>query len=277
MTSLLAPLVAALAVAQAAPAAKPGSPAPAAVQTAATFDHSDFDAVLKKHLHGERVDYKALKADRAALDGYCARLEKLAKGDFEKLSRDEQMALWINAYNALTLRSIVDAYPIKAPTFKLNTFPKNSIRQISDVWEKKHPVAGRDVSLEDIENEILRKEWKDPRIHAAINCASKGCPALRGEAFVAARLSDQLDEQMKKFVADTARNQVDPKAKKVALSSIFKWFAEDFGTKPDSGKDERAILKWLTKFGPADWKSFLDGFDPDDVAILDYDWELNDV
>jgi hypothetical protein len=242
-------------------------------QAAVAFDHSDYDALLKKHVRGDRVDYAALKADRAALDAYCERLAKLPAADFAKLSRDEQMALWTNAYNALTLRSIVDAYPIQAPTIKLNPHPRNSIRQIDDVWNKQHKVASREVSLDDVEHEILRKQWKDPRIHAAVNCASKGCPALRAEAFVAARLDEQLDDQMRRFVADSTRNQIDPKGKKIRLSSIFKWFGEDFGTK----QDERALLRWLAKFGPSDWKPLLDSFDPDDVDFLDYDWSLNDV
>ncbi len=245
----------------------------AAAAADVTFDHSAFDALLRKHVKGDRVDYVALKADRAALDGYVASLAALSSDGLSNLTRDEQMAFWINAYNALTLRSILDVYPIQTPTIKLNTFPRNSIRQIDDVWKKKHRVASRAVSLDDVENEILRKEWKDPRVHASINCASKGCPPLRAEAFTGAKLSDQLDEQMKKFVADPLRNHVDPKAKKVEVSSIFKWFGEDFEAK----QDERAILNFLTKFGPAEWKPFLENFDPDDVDFADYDWSLNDV
>src|SRR5262245_16484093 len=122
------------------------------------FDHSGLDAVLRKFVNGDRVDYAALEADRAGLDAYVDRLAKLSKPEYDQLSRDEQMALWINAYNALTLRSIVDAYPIQAG-FKLNLYPRNSIRQIDDVWEKKHPVAGRQISLDDIENAVLRKDW----------------------------------------------------------------------------------------------------------------------
>jgi hypothetical protein len=251
------------AIAAAAPAQ--ATPAPAA------FDHADFDALLKKHMTGDRVDYAALKAGRAPLDAYVDRVAKVAKDEFAKWPRDEQMAFWINAYNALTLRSIVDAYPINGSALSIH--PRNSIRQIDDVWKKKHKVASQEVSLDDIENGILRKQWKDPRIHAAINCASKGCPALRDEAFTAAKLNDQLEDQMRKFVVDAARNTIDPKAKKVEVSSIFKWFGEDFGAK----QDERAILGFLAKFGPSDWKPFLAAFDPDDVDFRDYDWSLNDV
>jgi len=238
---------------------------------AAAFDHSVYDDLLKQHVRGDRVDYAALKAARAPLDDYCDRLARLAKDDFAQLSRDEQMALWINAYNALTLRSIVDAYPIKGSAF--SRFPRSSIRQIDDVWNKKHKVAAQDVSLDDIEHQILRKQWRDPRVHAAVNCASIGCPPLRAEAFTGARLDGQLDDQMRRFVADPTRNRIDPKAGKVELSAIFDWFGEDFGTK----KDERALLTFLAQHGPADWKPFLAAFDPDDIDFLDYDWTLNDV
>jgi hypothetical protein len=251
--------------------ASASSPQAAAASGTATFDHSAFDALLKKHVKEDRVDYAALKGDRKALDGYVDRLAKLSKDDYQKLSRDEQMAFWIDAYNAITLRSIVDAYPIDGSFF--SRFPKNSIRQIDKVWDKKHAVAGRDVSLNEIENEILRKEWKDPRVHASINCASKGCPPLRAEAFTGARLGEQLDGQVKRWVADPKRNQVDPKTKKVAVSKIFDWFGEDFGVK----QDPRGVLKFLTTYGPSDWKPFLDGFDPKSVEFLDYDWSLNDV
>lgn len=259
---------------------RPPSDAPTAAASAqqakpaagkGAFDHAEFDALLKKYVQGDRVDYAALKADRKSLDEYVDRLTKLSNDDYQKLSREEQMALWINAYNALTLRSIVDAYPIKGSFLSL--YPKNSIRQIDKVWDKKHTIAGRDVSLNEIENEILRKEWKDPRVHASINCASRGCPPLRAEAFTGAKLNDQLDDQVRKWVADSYRNQVDPKAKKVEVSKIFDWFGEDFGVK----QDKRGVLKFLVTYGPAEWKPFLEGFDPGDVKFLDYDWSLNEV
>jgi hypothetical protein len=235
------------------------------------FDHAEYDALLKKHVQGDRVDYAALKAGRAALDAYCRQLAELPAESFAQLPRAEQMAFWINAYNAITLRSIVDAYPIEGSAFSLG--PRNSIQQIEDVWKRRHRIASRDLALDDVEHQILRKEWKDPRIHAAVNCASRGCPPLRAEAFTGARLEEQLDDQMRKFVADSSRNRIDVAAKEIELSKIFDWFGEDFGVK----EDERALLKHLAKYGPAEWKPLLEGFDPDDVEFLDYDWELNDV
>jgi hypothetical protein len=248
-------------------------PAPAAP----AFDHAEWDAILKKHGKGDRVDYAALAADRAALDAYCDRIARLPADAVAKWPRAGQMAFWINAYNAITLRTIVDAYPIKGSGLSALRFPSSSIRQLADPWGRQHTIASAPRSLDDMEHKILRAEWKDARIHAAVNCASVGCPPLRLEAFTGEKLEAQLDDQMRKFVADPARNTVDPATKKIELSSIFDWFGEDFGTRQKGAAGERALLAWLEKYGPAEWKPFLATFDPDDIEFRDYDWALNDV
>lgn len=279
LASLCAPTGEPHANASAVVAPEPSSQATAApaTATAPAFDHADWDALLKKHGKGDRVDYAALKADRAALDAYCDRIAKLPADAVAKWPRADQMAFWINAYNALTLRTIVDAYPIKGSGLSALRFPSASIRQLDDPWGKKHTVASTQRSLDDLEHKILRPNFKDARVHAAVNCASVGCPPLRLEAFTGDKLDAQLDEQMRKFVADPTRNTVDPVKKKIELSSIFDWFGEDFGTKQKGAAGERALLAWLEKYGPAEWKPFLEKFDPDDVDFRDYDWALNDV
>ena len=257
--------------------APPPQAAPPAAPAAAEFDHADFDALLKKHGQGDRVDYAALKSDRAPLDAYLQRVAEQPEAQLLAWPRAAQMAFWINAYNALTLRTIIDAYPIAGSGLSGLRFPKNSIRQLDDPWGRQHPVAGAKRSLDDLEHQILRKQFPDGRIHAAVNCASIGCPPLRLEAFTAAALETQLDEQMRAFVADPLRNVVDPAKKKIALSAIFDWFGEDFGTKAKGKEGERALLAWLEKYGKPEWKELLAGFDPDDIDFLDYDWALNDV
>ncbi|MSP15189.1 MAG: DUF547 domain-containing protein [Myxococcales bacterium] len=269
---------------QGAPVAAPASGergASAAAPAVAPFDHSDWDTILKQHGNGDRVDYAALKADRAPLDAYLDRVAKLPAEALAKLPRADQMAFWINAYNALTLQTIVDHYPIAASGLSALRFPNSSIRQLDDPWGSKHTIAGAQRSLDDIEHKILRAEWKDARIHAAVNCASVGCPPLRLEAFTGEQLETQLDEQMRQFVADPLRNKIDPAQKKIELSPIFDWFGEDFGTKAggkgSTKESERALLAWLEKYGKPEWKEFLASFDPDDVDFLDYDWTLNEV
>lgn len=248
-------------------AAKPA--APAAAQAAAAFDHSALDALLKKHVKGDRVDYKALQADRAALDGYCERLAKLAKADLEKMPKSDQFAFWIDAYNALTLKTIVDHYPIPAPT-KPSEFPKNSIRQIDGAWTAKHTVASQQVSLDEIENKVLRPTFKDPRVHTAINCASRGCPPLRAEAFTGAKLEAQLNDNVERFLADPARTVYDAKGSKLVVSKIFDWFKEDFG-------GDEGVVKFIRAHAPAAQKGLLEKLGAKSVTFADYDWTLNDV
>lgn len=270
----LAPFVLALVAWRCAPAAEvaaaPATPQAAAAPAAAkSFDHAALDALLKKHVKGDRVDYAALQGDRKELDAYVERLAALPKADLDAMARDEQFAFWIDAYNAITLQTIVAHYPIKVG-FKLNPHPKNSIRQIDGAWTDAHVVASQKVSLDDIENKILRPTFKDPRVHAAINCASRGCPPLRAEAFTGAQLQTQLDDNMKKFLADGVRNVFDTKEKELRVSKIFDWFKDDFG-----GKD--GVFDFLKKHAPAEQAAFLATLKAKDVDFTDYDWTLNDV
>ena len=131
-----------------------------------------------------------------------------------------------------------------------------------------HPDGeNEELALNDIEHKILRKRYKDARLHAAINCASASCPPLRNEAFTADKLDAQLDEQMRAFVNDAARNHVDPAQKKLELSEIFKWFAEDFE------RDAKSVQEFLIRFAPAEKAEFIRGAK---IRYIDYDWSLNE-
>jgi len=252
-------------------AAPPTAPAAqaAAERPAAPFDHSAFDALLKKFVKGDRVDYAALKTDRKALDEYCERLAKLAQAELGRMPRNDRFAFWIDAYNALTLQTIVDHYPIQAG-LALNPWPRNSIRQIDGAWTTKHTVASQSVSLDDIENKILRPDFKDPRVHTAINCASLGCPPLRAEAFTGEQLERQLDENVARFLADAARNVIDVGGRGVKVSKIFDWFKDDFG-----GAD--GVVKFLREHAPAAQQKKLADVRAGAIDFVDYDWTLNDV
>ena len=109
-----------------------------------------------------------------------------------------------------------------------------------------------------------------------MNCASVGCPPLRAEAYTGERIDAQLDEQTRRWIADPSRNFVKPSEKRVEVSKIFDWYRADFGG-PAGKEDERGVLDFLIRHGPAEWKPFLESFDPDDVKHLDYDWSLNDT
>ncbi|MCA1676613.1 MAG: DUF547 domain-containing protein, partial [Actinobacteria bacterium] len=146
----------------------------------AAFDHgySDYAQLLARHVDGSRVSYAALKADRGALDRVVAQFEAPDAQGEGGWTREQRMAFWINAYNAFTLRAIVDAYPIQSRWFTRQ--PRNSIRQIPDVWTtQRWRAARRAVSLDDIEHRVLRPIFQDARVHFAVNCASVSCPPWR--------------------------------------------------------------------------------------------------
>ncbi len=225
---------------------------------AATPDHSAFDELLHRYVHDSRVDYRGLAAERPQLIGY---LDSLGGIDAVGLERDDRMALFINAYNAATLLLIVEH---DSPALA-------SIKDIpsSKRWkDRRWRVAGATYSLDDLEHKVLRPEFGDPRVHTAINCASVGCPDLRAEAFVGTRLSAQLDDQAARFVNDPRHVQV--KGKTLHVSSIFKWFAEDFRT------DGGSVHGFILRYADNELRRQMEALGPrPKIKYLDYDWSLN--
>jgi hypothetical protein len=233
---------------------------------AAAFDHSAFDALLKRHVRGGRVDYDAF----ARAPEFPRYLAALAAARPEALPEKERLALWINAYNAYTIQLI-------------NTHgERESIRNINKtlgVFAGKGPwqepiatVGGRTYTLDHVEHEIVRKQFKEPRIHFALVCAAIGCPPLRAEAYTGARLEQQLDEQAREFVLRAPeKNRVDVAGKTVYVSPIFvDWYRADFG-----GTDA-AIGRYLAAYYPAGSpeRRLLEsgGFR---LVTTDYSWLLN--
>ncbi|MCM8794209.1 MAG: DUF547 domain-containing protein [Candidatus Omnitrophica bacterium] len=251
---------------------------------AVDFDHSPFDRILRSYVVGGRVDYKGLQADRAALDVYVASLADVARSDYDSWDEPARIAFWINAYNAITLKVILDHYPITKRNLPVGlAFPVNSIRQIPGQWDKiTHQIMGVPMTLNSIEHETLRKQFKEPGIHMALVCAAKGCPILRSEAYSGTRLADQLADQARSYLATPAGMEIDRDRKTVKLSSIFSWFGEDFvkaygvPEKPAgfSGK-KAAVLAYVARHvGPQD-QEFLESGDYK-LSFLSYDWSLNE-
>ncbi|MEX1166547.1 MAG: DUF547 domain-containing protein, partial [Hydrogenophaga sp.] len=203
-------------------------PLSAFAQSAFDHQYASWNTLLKKHVRWlpdgkqSRVNYKGFAADRAALKAVLDSLSAVPKASFDAWSKPQQMAFLINAYNAFTVEIILTKYPdlksIKELGF-LNRGPwKNEFFTL--LGAKRH--------LDWVEHEQLRPVYKDPRIHAGVNCASIGCPALRDEAFTATQLEAQLDDGMKRFMGDRTRNRV--KGGEVQVNNIFKWFKEDFNS-----------------------------------------------
>lgn len=255
--------------------------------TPAAFSYDDYAAVLKKHVDAQgMVHYAGLKADRSRLDRFARALARVDPKAYKKWSRGEKIAFWTNAYNALTLKLIVDHYPIKPGLVSGIAYPKNSIQQIPGRWSKiQYRLLGRKMTLNQIEHEMLRGKFDEPRVHVSLVCAAKGCPPLRNEPYVGKKLDRQFADQARKFLADPRRFRIDRDAGKVYLSSIFQWFGKDFvgkyePTKGFAGRDKptRAVLNFVSKSLPADAakdKKFLrEG--KYKIVYLKYDWSLNE-
>ncbi|MGQ0560812.1 MAG: DUF547 domain-containing protein [Gemmatimonadota bacterium] len=235
------------------------------------FDHAEFDAVLRTYVTEAGVRYAGLRTDRAGLYRYVARLGAVSEAQFGGWSRAEQLAYLINAYNALVIRQVLDHYPIRRslhPAALLR--PANSVWQIGGFFDElRHPVAGRQLTLDEIEHSLLRAQLKEPRIHAALVCAAASCPPLRREAYVADRVDRQLDEQMRAFLADPDRNRIERGAAQIRLSRIFEWFAADFG-------GTAGVIPFIAGYVDAPAAAWLRSARPR-ITYFDYDWNLNDV
>ncbi|MBI5116026.1 DUF547 domain-containing protein [Candidatus Poribacteria bacterium] len=246
--------------------------------------YGKYAAVLSAYVDNEgMVDYKALKADRRKLDSFVVEFAALDVKNYEQWTEKEKIAFWINAYNALTLKAIIDHYPIDASPLTSIFFPESSIRQIPGVWDKlRFPVMGQSVTLDEIEHQTLRKNFKEPRIHMALVCAAMGCPPLRREPYTAERLDTQLDDQARRFLSDPLKFRIDQAEGLVYLSPIFKWFGGDFAraykteTKAHRQTDvQSAIINFIRKYLDERESEYLaaGGYA---LLYLSYDWSLNE-
>ena len=238
-----------------------------------------YRTLLGVAVKGASVDYARLARDRPIVNASTQSFDTSDTHSESSWSRTERLAFWINAYNAFTIAAIVDHYPIRGTWFSLA--PRNSIRQIDGVWTKlKWQAAGREVTLDDIEHEILRPTFKDPRVHFAINCASKSCPPIRAEPYVADRLDVQLDDNAQRYLASPFGLQIDGAHLKV--SSIFKWYGEDFVARFANTIDQkrpdrdRAILGAIVAYGPPAAVALARSGQAK-LEFLSYDWSLNDL
>jgi hypothetical protein len=221
------------------------------------------------------VDYASLKNQRGDLDDFIIYLEHLDPKTCAKWSENERLALWINAYNALTLRAIIDNYPIH-PATPNGAYPKNSIRQIHGVWDfNRVNVMGQSITLGYIETKILRHDFHDPRIHVALVCAAVSCPILRNEPYEGAKLDAQLDDQARRFLADPRQFRIDRATKDVRVSEIFRWYAEDFAPANAADKPRAGLVAFVSKYGSTEARSYI-ATDEYRITYAPYDWTLNE-
>lgn len=214
-----------------------------------TFNHNTWDQALLLNVSDDgRVDYNGFMRDSSQLYKYFTELSD--NPPKENWTREEKLAYWINAYNAYTVKLIIDSYPLK------------SIKDLEDPWGKKFfKINGEWYSLGELEHKILRK-FGDPRIHFAINCASFSCPVVWNRAYTADNLQNALDEQTKKFINDPTRNTITNK--EVSVSKIFTWYKKDF--KVNGGNVKDFINRYATvKIDKQSKKGY-----------KEYNWSLNE-
>ncbi|MEO0771022.1 MAG: DUF547 domain-containing protein [Cyanobacteria bacterium J06649_4] len=237
----------------------------------ATVNTPAFAEVLSTYVNEQGlVDYDALQNDRQQLDFYNASIQLVDPATYDSWSEPEQIAFLINAYNSITLKSIIDESPIK-----------DSIKDITGVWRfKRHGILQGEQTLNNIEHDILRKDFDEPRIHAALVCAAISCPYLRQEPFTGASLDAQLDDQVRTFISREEAFKIDRENNVVELSAIFDWFGQDWvpSFAPDAGfagsDNEKAVLNFISGYLNEADKAYLEAGDYR-VTYSDYDWSLN--
>ena len=212
------------------------------------ISHVALDSLLQQYVSASgQVNYKGLKANKEVLDAYCQSLSYQPVQD--SWSREEQMAYWINTYNAFTLKLIVDNYPTKS----ILNFDGGK------TWDvKRIKIGDKKYSLNNIENDILRPQFKDARIHFAINCAAKSCPPLWNRAYTAKNLETALDTRAKAFINNSGFNKIS--AGKASVSKIFDWYGVDFGD----------LKKFLNRYAEVQLKGNAA------VVFEEYNWDLNE-
>jgi hypothetical protein len=221
--------------------------------------HSGWTDLLSRHVEKGVVDYQGFKQDEAQLDSY---LNLLAGTDSEKLSEPDQLAYWINGYNGYTVKLILN-------NFKNGT-PPSSIRRIGGFFSSPWKIAfavlgGVTYSLDNIEHDIIRVRFDEPRIHFAVNCASKSCPILISEAYEGATIDHQLEQSTREFLENPEHNYLEGDT--LFISSIFKWYKEDFNDDP--------LSFFLSHTGGSLQRQLRDKKDQIRIRYLDYDWSLN--
>jgi Protein of unknown function, DUF547 len=242
-------LVALLAIDVRAGAVKPTEEA--MKQAGDKFDYGAWDRLLKKYVDGKgRVDYARLRATAADVKDLERLYAQVATAKIDTMSsKQAKEAFLIDAYNVIVWKNVVDNQP------------KQVNESLYKFFRRDYIVGGKELDLDDLEKKWIRPEFKDPRVHMALNCASGGCPMLPPEAFEPDKLNAQLDREAKKFCNEPRNVKYDPTTKRVTLSRIFDWYADDF---------EKKQVAWINKYRadkiPEDAK----------IEFVDYDWHLND-
>jgi hypothetical protein len=232
--------------------------------TAAEFDHSPWDRVLKQYVNTKgEIDYRGIQKDRRDIDAYLGALRAASPKNKAELfpTRADALAYWLNAYNALVTNGVVLKYPTK------------SVRNLGFAYgffrAKDYVVGGQTVSLDNIEHDTIRKEFQEPRIHFAIVCASLGCPFLARDAFTPRDLEKQLDAGARYFVSEERNVSINAGRNELVLSKLLDWYGKDFG-------GEAGVIEFVKRHSTKPRRKALDALRNPRVRYRDYDWGIND-
>ena len=256
----------------------------ATTHAALAFDqnHAAWDALLKRHVvvaqngGSSGVDYAGFAPDQRALNAYVDGLSSVTQAEYRGWTREQQLAFLINAYNAYTIRAVLDDVLGKT----------DSVKKVSGFWDKKkYRVAGEGLTLDSIEK--VSRAYKDPRMHFAVNCASLGCPRLQRFAFTGVKLQEQFELITKDFLSDQQRGlRIDSAKNKVWISRIFSWYAGDFTGDTSKFGFVKGFIKskftasaganFILENGPVETVTYLKEKKPD-VGYMEYDWTLNSL
>jgi hypothetical protein len=262
-------------ISSALPAQPPFPPAPGADPL-----HVPFDRILDVNVRDGFVYYRALQSGREALDRYIASLN-VPPATYEGWSREARMAFWVNAYNAVVLQTVINRYPIRG---RSADYPASSLRQVPGAFTATHRLAGRAVSLNDIEKTII-PEFNEPRLQLALGRGALGSGRLRSEAYTAARLEGQLDAVQSEFVSQAPMLRVDRTAGQISMTPILSWHAKSFIAAYDPGDAgpfaqrspiERALVAFISPHLLPLEREFVQQ-NRFKVTYHDFDWTLNDL
>jgi len=228
---------------------------------AATFDHSLFNRILNQYVDDKGlIDYNGIAKDK----NFYAYMDALKDADADALTTDGQLAFWINAYNAVTIEKVI------------RWKPKKSVREtiVPDAWvstsfytTRENVVAGKKLSQDDIENEILRKQFHDPRIHFAIICASMGCPPIPKFAYTGEMVQAQLESETRKYLNSPRGTRIDSAKNTLYISKVFDWFKDDFI------KAKGSVADFIKPYLNEDTITFLN--QGPTIDYINYNWALN--
>jgi len=248
------------------------------------FEYDDYAMLLKKYVDDKGlVNYAGLKKEKKVLDAFILKLGKLNVERYKKWYDKSKYSLWLNAYNAFTLKVIVDHYPIQSSFINSFRYPKNSIGQIPNVWNDTFfPILGWSLTLHGVQGDVLRAQFGYPEMYFALNMGAVSSPPLRNEPYTGNKVDEQVKEQTKNFLKDPKSFRIDKQNNIVYISELFKWYGKDFTARyTDKGihakilMSVKGVLNYLKEFMSKEDKEYIE-FADYKLVFLPFDWTLNE-